>query len=106
VEAFNRIVFDSGIRHTVKRADVFTLNPEGVDLVYLDPPYVPRSDDNCYLKRYHFLEGLSCYGKGVRIMPETKVKKIEKPYTPFSYRRTAMEALIFLVSAEGIEPST
>ncbi len=92
VEAFNRVVFDSGIRHTVKRADVFTLDPEGIDLVYLDPPYVPRSDDNCYMKRYHFLEGLSCYWKGVRILEETKVKKIEKPYTPFSYRKTAVEA--------------
>ena len=66
--------------------------PEGVDLVYLDPPYVPRSDDNCYMKRYHFLEGLSCYWEGVRIMPETRVKKLEKPYTPFSYRKTAIDA--------------
>ncbi len=92
VEAFNRVVFDTGIRHIVKRADVFTMSPEGIDLVYLDPPYVPRSDDNCYMKRYHFLEGLSCYWRGVRIMEETKVKKIEKPYTPFSYRKSAIEA--------------
>ena len=92
VEAFNRVVFDNGRRHTVKRADVFSLKPNGVDLVYLDPPYVPRSDDNCYIKRYHFLEGLSCYWKGQRIMEETRVKKIEKPYTPFSYRKTAIEA--------------
>jgi adenine-specific DNA-methyltransferase len=92
VEAFNRVVFDNGRRHTVQRADVFSLKPEGVDLVYLDPPYVPRSDDNCYMKRYHFLEGLSCYWKGVRIMEETRVKKIEKPYTPFSYRKTAIQA--------------
>ena len=69
-----------------------TLKPEGIDLVYLDPPYVPRSDDNCYMKRYHFLEGLSCYWKGVRIMEDTRVKKIEKPYTPFSYRKTAIDA--------------
>jgi DNA adenine methylase/adenine-specific DNA-methyltransferase len=92
VEAFNSVVFDNGRRHTAKRADVFGLKPKGVDLVYLDPPYVPRSDDNCYMKRYHFLEGLSCYWKGVRIMEETKVKKIEKPFTPFSYRRTAVAA--------------
>jgi DNA adenine methylase/adenine-specific DNA-methyltransferase len=58
----------------------------------LDPPYVPRSDDNCYVKRYHFLEGLSCYWKGLRIMQDTKVRKIEKRYTPFSYRKTAIEA--------------
>jgi DNA adenine methylase/adenine-specific DNA-methyltransferase len=92
VEAFNRVVFDNSRRHTVKRADVFKLNPKGIDLVYLDPPYVPRSDDNCYMKRYHFLEGLSCYWRGVRIMEQTRVKKIEKPYTPFSYRKTAMGA--------------
>jgi DNA adenine methylase/adenine-specific DNA-methyltransferase len=92
VEKFNRVVFDNGRRHTVKKADVFALRPRGVDLVYLDPPYVPRSDDNCYIKRYHFLEGLSCYWRGLDIMHETKVKKIEKRFTPFSYRRTAAEA--------------
>jgi len=92
VEAFNRVVFDNGRRHTVKRADVFSLKPKDVDLVYLDPPYVPRSDDNCYMKRYHFLEGLSCYWKGQRIMEETRVKKIEKPHTPFSYRKSAVDA--------------
>lgn len=104
VEAFNRVVFDNGRRHTVKRADVFTLRPKGVDLVYLDPPYVPRSDDNCYMKRYHFLEGLSCYWKGVRIMEDTRVKKIEKPYTPFSYRKNAIEAFdrLFRLYCESI----
>jgi adenine-specific DNA-methyltransferase len=76
----------------VKRADIFSMKPRGIDLVYLDPPYVPRSDDNGYMKRYHFLEGLSCYWKGVRIMEETKVKKIEKPYTPLSYRKSAVKA--------------
>jgi DNA adenine methylase/adenine-specific DNA-methyltransferase len=98
VEAFNRVVFDNGRRHTVKRSDVFSIRPRGIDLVYLDPPYVPRSDDNCYMKRYHFLEGLSCYWKDRPIMEETKVKKIEKPYTPFSYRKTAIEAFDRLFS--------
>ncbi len=104
VEAFNRVVFDNGRRHTVKRADVFSLKPKGVDLVYLDPPYVPRSDDNCYMKRYHFLEGLSCYWKGVRIMVDTRVKKIVKPYTPFSYRKSAIEAFdrLFRLYRESI----
>lgn len=92
VEAFNRVVFDNGRAHTVKHADVFNLKPKNVDLVYLDPPYVPRSDDNCYMKRYHFLEGLSCYWKGLRIMQNTRVKKVEKPYTPFSYRKRAIDA--------------
>lgn len=92
VEVFNATVFDNGRRNTAQQADVYSLRPRGIDLVYLDPPYVPRSDDNCYVKRYHFLEGLSCYWRRLRIMPETKVRKIEKPFTPFSYRRTAIEA--------------
>jgi DNA adenine methylase/adenine-specific DNA-methyltransferase len=92
VAVFNNVVFDNGKRHAVKRADVFSLKPSRVDLVYLDPPYVPRSDDNCYMKRYHFLEGLSCYWRGVRIMQDTKVKKIEKPHTPFGSRKTAIDA--------------
>ncbi len=44
------------------------------------------------MKRYHFLEGLSCYWKDLDIMYETKVKKIAKRFTPFSYRRTAVDA--------------
>jgi len=92
IAAFNAVVFDNGQRNTANRADIFTLKPKGIDLVYLDPPYVPRSDDNCYMKRYHFLEGLSCYWKDLRIMEDTKVKKIEKPFTPFSYRKTAVQA--------------
>jgi len=91
-EAFNRIVFDNGHRSTATRANVFDLEPQGIDLVYLDPPYVPRSDDNCYIKRYHFLEGLSCYWQGLRIMHNTKVRKIEKQHTPFGSRKTAVDA--------------
>lgn len=91
VECYNAATFDNERENKAARSDVFTAENE-VDLVYLDPPYVPRSDDNCYMKRYHFLEGLSCYWQGVEIMEETRVKKITKPFTPFSYRRTAVDA--------------
>lgn len=92
IEVFNGAVFDNGRRNQALRSDVFELPKKAVDLVYLDPPYVPRSDDNCYIKRYHFLEGLSCYWQGLPIDETTKVKKIAKKFTPFSYRRTAIEA--------------
>ena len=91
VAAYNDAVFDNGRQNSAVRSDVFSIDAD-VDLVYLDPPYVPRSDDNCYMKRYHFLEGLSCYWEGVEIMEESRVRKIEKPYTPFSYRRSAIDA--------------
>jgi DNA adenine methylase/adenine-specific DNA-methyltransferase len=92
VEQFNEVVFDSGRPCSALSGDVFTLPFGHVDLVYLDPPYVPRADDNCYIKRYHFLEGLSCYWRDLTIMHDTKVKKIPKRFTPFSYRRTAAQA--------------
>jgi DNA adenine methylase/adenine-specific DNA-methyltransferase len=68
------------------------LEQRGVDLVYLDPPYVPRADDNDYLKRYHFLEGLTTYWCEGEIVPTSRVKKLAKRFTPFAYRRTALAA--------------
>ncbi len=91
---FNRLVFADGRRHRAFFGDVFELDLPAVDLVYMDPPYVPRSDDNCYIKRYHFVEGLMSYWAGdeVRIMQGSKVKKLEKRRTPFSSRRHALSA--------------
>lgn len=91
-EAFNEAVFTNKRRNRAARADVFKARTHGIDLVYLDPPYVPRADDNCYIKRYHFLEGLSCYWQGLDIDFSTKVRKIPKRFTPFSYRRHAVDA--------------
>lgn len=92
VEVYNSAVFDNGRKNFAYRSDVFELKRQNIDLVYLDPPYVPRADDNCYIKRYHFLEGLSSYWENLPIDESTKVKKIAKRFTPFSYRRTAVDA--------------
>ena len=92
IEVYNSAVFDNKQKNRANRADVFDAPCGRIDLAYLDPPYVPRADDNCYIKRYHFLEGLSCYWRGLPINSTTKVKKIAKRYTPFSYRRTAIAA--------------
>lgn len=91
VEVYNAAVFSNGMRNTSRCGDVFEMKP-GSDLVYMDPPYVPLADDNCYMKRYHFLEGLSCYWEGKEIVMTSKVRKIVKPFTPFSYRHTAVDA--------------
>lgn len=62
--------------------DIGRLNG-GYDLVYLDPPYVSgskTSDD--YLKRYHFLEGLSTYAEWEsKINHASKIKSMQ----PCSY---------------------
>ncbi|MEP1933288.1 DNA adenine methylase [Parasphingorhabdus sp.] len=92
IEVFNEAVFSNQRRNKSERQDAFKVSNNRIDLVYLDPPYVPRSDDNCYIKRYHFLEGLSCYWQGLDINFDTKVRKIPKRFTPFSYRKNAIEA--------------
>lgn len=91
VDAYNAAVFSNGQRNSCSCGDVFDVK-QGSDLVYMDPPYVPLADDNCYIKRYHFLEGLACYWEGKELMMNTKVRKIAKPFTPFSYRNTAIDA--------------
>lgn len=90
---YNGCVFDNGKINRATCKDIFEVDPQGIDLVYLDPPYAPPRDDNCYIKRYHFLEGLSVYWEGQRIMEHTKTKKLEKRYTPFSYKSTIRDAL-------------
>ncbi|MBO0814921.1 MAG: DNA adenine methylase, partial [Actinobacteria bacterium] len=61
---YNQVVFDSCQPCAALCGDVFALEPRPYDVVYLDPPYAPPRDDNCYIKRYHFLEGLSVYWRG------------------------------------------
>lgn len=93
VEALNAVVFDNGRRNVALRQDVSTLAAEGIDLAYFDPPYAPPHDDNDYIKRYHFLEGLSGYWRGAEIMERTKTKKLAKRFTPYAYKHTIGPAL-------------
>jgi adenine-specific DNA-methyltransferase len=69
------------------------LDPSGVSVAYLDPPYAPARDDTCYVKRYHFLEGLATYWRGQEIMWETRTRKLVKRHTPFASKRTVRSAL-------------
>jgi adenine-specific DNA-methyltransferase len=73
--------------------DVFDLDPAGIALAYLDPPYAPPRDDTCYIKRYHFLEGLATYWRGQEIMWATRSRKLVKRHTPFASKRTVRDAL-------------
>lgn len=93
VDLFNRAVFEGHAVSTASSLDVFELPRDGFSLVYLDPPYAPPRDDTCYIKRYHFLEGLATYWRGQEIMWETRTRKLKKRYTPFAYKNSAAAAL-------------
>ena len=73
--------------------EVLDLDPAGIALAYLDPPYAPPRDDTCYIKRYHFLEGLATYWRGQEIMWGTRSRKLVKRHTPFASKRTVRDAL-------------
>ncbi len=92
VAEYNAVVFE-GRKCTVASLDVMDV-PTGHDVVYLDPPYAPPKDDNCYVKRYHFLEGLAVYWREQTILENTTTKKLKKKHTPFSYKSTAGGALM------------
>jgi adenine-specific DNA-methyltransferase len=73
--------------------DVFAFEVPEAAIAYLDPPYAPSKDDTCYVKRYHFLEGLATYWKGQEIMWETRTRKLVKRHTPFGSKKTVRDAL-------------
>lgn len=93
VASFNAAVFPGASESRSTCRDVFELESEGFPVVYLDPPYAPPRDDTCYIKRYHFLEGLATYWRGQEILWETKTRKLAKRWTPFAYKRTVAAAL-------------
>lgn len=93
VVAFNAAVFKAGGCCTTACGEVFDVNPDQFAVAYLDPPYAPPRDDTCYIKRYHFLEGLATYWRGQEIMWETRTRKLRKRHTPFAYKRTVRPAL-------------
>ncbi|MGH8890792.1 MAG: DNA adenine methylase [Acidothermaceae bacterium] len=91
--AYNSVIFDNCQVNTAICAEIKDVDNAGFDIVYLDPPYAPPRDDNCYIKRYHFLEGLSVYWRDLQIMHQTQTKKLAKRFTPFSYKHTIVAAL-------------
>lgn len=93
VAEYNAAVFSTGRSGQAVTGDIFALARTDYDVVYLDPPYAPPSDDADYTKRYHFLEGLSDYWVGREIMQATKTKKIPKQASVFANKRTIEDAL-------------
>lgn len=94
VEAWNAAVF-AGAPCRAIQGDVAQA-PTGADLVYLDPPYAPPRDDNDYVKRYWFLEGLATYWDNgtAAVMSDTKTRKLPKRQTSFGSKRTIEMALL------------
>lgn len=79
VYEYNQAIFDNGQNNLVIGGYDACGAPNGVDLVYIDPPYYSaKSGGTDYLAFYHFLEGIADYANwGKRITgSENKTKRI------------------------------
>jgi DNA adenine methylase len=91
VNVLNNAVYDNGQENSAMNMDAFEL-PTGVDLVYLDPPYVSSLSDNDYIRRYHFVEGLVRYWEGLKIQEHTSTKKFARYPSRFDSKTTVVDA--------------
>ncbi len=92
VECLNRAVFRNGVRNRAYCEDVFDVQANDYDLVYIDPPYISPYSDCDYTRRYHFVEGFCSYWKDVELQPHTRTKKIRSLPTAFAKRAEAEES--------------
>jgi adenine-specific DNA methylase len=96
VSQFNNAVFSNKRRNKAQCKDVFSVDPTGYDLVYIDSPYVSPFSDCDYTRRYHFVEGFSSYWEGTEILTNTLTKKIRSYPTEFSTKAGAVNAFVKL----------
>lgn len=96
VDIINKSVFDNGRENISINMDAMSIHDINPDLVYIDPPYYSPLSDNEYVRRYHFVEGLSRDWDGVEIQAHTKTKKFKSYPTPFSTRTGAADAFSLL----------
>ena len=98
VDIINKSVFDNGRENISINMDAMSIHDINPDLVYIDPPYYSPLSDNEYVRRYHFVEGLSRDWDGVEIQAHTKTKKFKSYPTPFSTRTGAADAFSLLLA--------
>ena len=96
INIINKAIFDNN-----RNNKVFMKNCAEVsyipDLVYIDPPYFSPLSDNEYVRRYHFVEGLSRNWKGIQFQEDTKTKKFKSYPSQFTKLSTATDAFDLLI---------
>jgi DNA adenine methylase len=96
LEDVNKAVFSNGKSNRSINGDAMEFPIHCLDnsraLIYIDPPYFTPKSDSDYVRRYHFVEGLSKNWDGLEIQHTSKVKKFKSYPTPFSTRTGAHDA--------------
>lgn len=91
VNSINDAVFSNGKKNLSVCGDSLGLKNRA-DLIYIDPPYYNPSGDNDYVRRYHFLEGVSKNWEGLEIDYSTKTNKFPSYRSQFSTREGTYDA--------------
>ena len=97
IDIFNNAVFSNKKINKSLNLDFKLVNTKA-DLIYIDPPYFSKHSDNEYIRRYHFLEGLTKEWKGLIIQESSKVKKFKKYPSMFDTEKGSIEAINFLIN--------
>ena len=95
----NKAIFNNGRNNKSICSDILTLNVDKVDLVYLDPPYIPQKGTlTMYNEFYHFLNGLVNYHTWDSLIDyKTKNLRIKSEYSIWEDKKkitTAFENII------------
>lgn len=72
---------------------------EGFDLVYVDPPYIPKKGENIvYRDLYHFLEGITQYDEWERLIDKkSKHRRIKPVYNVWNDKKQVVDAFEKLI---------
>ena len=92
VEVKERILRPDPIRFTADELDVFSVQTEVGDTVYLDPPYTKRQ----YAAYYHVLETLA-HGDEPEVSGVTGLRPWESKASPFCYKSRALPTMLGLI---------
>ena len=97
VKEYNEAVFDNGRNSKAFNEDILKLQfprMEEIDLVYMDPPYLPqRGDKPDYQLFYHFLEGIVNYKEWPKkIDLRSSIKAIKYKPSPWVNKNTIYKA--------------
>lgn len=91
IKMINKAVFSNKKNNKAMNEDSMNVMSK-TDLIYIDPPYFSPLSDNEYVRRYHFVEGLSRNWKDIEFQEHTKTKKFKSYPSAFTKLESTINA--------------
>jgi len=91
INIMNNAIFSNKKNNKALNEDCMDISDDA-QLVYIDPPYFSKLSDNEYVRRYHFVEGLSKNWENIQLQESTKTKKFKSYPSPFTRLDSTIEA--------------